>query len=474
MVRSARTFPATFAFVSLGCPKNLVDSERALAALTAAGLPLTDDPGEADAIVINTCGFIQDAVDESTEVIEQALALRREGSCRRVVVVGCLSQRFGPGDLLPLRQADALFGVLDAGTVKALVEYLRQELVGGPPAEEPGLDPFTRLRLTPHHFAYLRVSEGCENRCRYCVIPDIRGPLRSRPLDELVAEARHLVADGAVELCLVAEDTTSYGRDCSGQTELAALIRSLAAIDGLRWLRLLYTHPAHFTDELIETLAAEPKVCRYVDLPIQHAADRILASMGRGVTQAGIRRLIARLREVLPGLFLRTTVIVGFPGETEAHFQELLDFLSEVRFERLGAFAYSRERGTPAYDLPDQVPEEERERRRSAVMGLQQTIAFAFNSTLLGQRLAAIVDSPAPPGTSYWLGRTYGDAPDVDGMVYLSGDDLAPGDIWEVSIVGTRGYDLVGVAERPLSQGPRTGPPAPPETGSGRMDRRSG
>ncbi len=457
MTASLPATPATFAFVSLGCPKNLIDAERALAVLTAAGLVLTDAPEEADAIVVNTCGFIQDAILESSEVIEQALALRRTGPCRRVVVTGCLSQRFGGDDVAALREADALFGVLDATTVGALVGYLLGELSGGPSAGQgtpartgsaglpPG--PFTRLRLTPAHFAYLRISEGCDNRCRYCVIPDIRGPLRSRPLEEVVAEARHLTADGAVELCLVAEDTTSYGRDRSPQTELPQLIRALARIDDLSWIRLLYTHPAHFSDELIEVLAEEPKVCRYVDLPIQHAADPVLESMGRGVTQEGMRRLIARLRRALPGLFLRTSVIVGFPGETEAHLQELLSFLEEVRFERLGAFAYSREVGTPAYGLPGQVPEEERDRRRSLVMELQQEIAFRFNSSLLGRTLAAIVDSPPPSGTSHWLGRTYGDAPEVDGVVYLSGGGFASGDIREVRIVGSRDYDLVGLVE---------------------------
>ncbi len=452
MVRRHPSPPATFAFVSLGCPKNLIDSERALARMTAAGLILTDDPARADSIVINTCGFIREAIEESSDVIQQALTLRRDGPCRRVVVVGCLSQRFGPEQLDVLSQADALFGVLDEPTVEALTNYLLQEVesVGASGVRSAGLDSFTRLRLTPRHFAYLRVSEGCANRCRYCVIPDIRGPLRSRPVGELVAEARHLVADGAVELCLVAEDTTSYGRDRGGDSQLPDLIRALTAIDDLHWLRLLYTHPAHFSDELIQTLAAEPKVCRYLDLPIQHASDAILARMGRGVTQDYIRRLIARLRDALPGLFLRTSVIVGFPGEGEAEFAQLLDFLKEVRFERLGAFAYSREPGTPAYSLPGQVPEEERERRRGRVMELQQAVAFDVNSRLLGGRVAAIVDQAPPEGEPHWLGRTYGDAPEVDGVLYLSGARLAPGQIWEARIVGTRDYDLVGVAERRL------------------------
>jgi len=446
---------ATFAFVSLGCPKNLIDSERALAKLTAAGCILTDDVTQARTIVINTCGFIRDAIEESTEVIEQALALRRDGSCRRVVVVGCLSQRFGPEELEVLRRADALFGVLDDPTARALTDYLLNETapVDVQRAEPVALEPFTRLRLTPTHFAYLRIATGCANRCRYCVIPDIRGPLHSRPVEELVAEARHLAADGAVELCLVAEDITSYGRDLGGDTQLPDLIRALAAIDELQWIRLLYTHPAHFSDALIETLAAEPKVCRYLDLPIQHASDPILAAMGRGTTQEGLRQLIDRLRQALPGLFLRTSVIVGFPGEGEAEFAELLDFLKEVRFERLGAFAYSREQGTPAYSLPRQVGEEEGERRRMRVMEVQQKIAFEVNSHLLGERVAAIVDAAPAAGDVHWSGRTYGDAPEVDGVLYLSGTRLAPGELWEARIVGTRGYDLMGVAERRLHPG---------------------
>jgi ribosomal protein S12 methylthiotransferase len=353
-----------------------------------------------------------------------------------------------------LSHADALFGILDGPTVQALTDYLVAELAPGGrpnralPAAEAPWDPFTRLRLTRRHYAYVRIAEGCANRCRYCVIPDIRGPLRSRPAEEVVAEARHLVADGAVELCLVAEDTTSYGRDRGEPGALAALLRELAEVEALRWIRLLYTHPAHFTDELVETLASFPKVCHYIDLPIQHADDGILAAMGRGVTQEGIRQLIARLRSALPGLFLRTSIIVGFPGEGEGEFARLLDFLREERFERLGVFAYSPEPGTPAYELPGQVPEEERERRRDEVMSLQQEIAFSFNSGLLGQRLAAIVDDVPGGGSSYWLGRTYGDAPEVDGVLYLSGPELAPGQLWEARIVGTQGYDLVGLAER--------------------------
>ena len=445
--------PGTFAFISLGCPKNLIDAERTLARLTAAGLVLTDEPSQAEAVVINTCGFIREAIEESSDVIEQALALRREGRCRRVVVAGCLSQRFNPKEMELLGRVDALFGILDGPTAEALTNYLVTELAPGasPPRVVPTAapwDPFTRLRLTRRHYAYLRIAEGCANRCRYCVIPDIRGPLRSRPLTEVAAEARHLVADGAVELCLVAEDTTSYGRDRGEAGALAGLLRELADIQGLHWIRLLYTHPAHFSNELIETLAALPKVCRYVDLPIQHADDGILAAMGRGVTCEGIRRLISQLRGVLPGLFLRTSIIVGFPGEGEEEFARLLEFLKEVRFERLGVFAYSPEPGTPACELPGQVPEEERERRRDLVMSLQQEIAFRFNAGLLGRRVAAIVDEAPGEGASHGLGRTYGDAPEVDGVLYLSGPRLAPGELWEARIVGTRGYDLVGLAER--------------------------
>lgn len=451
--------PGTFAFVSLGCPKNLIDSERALARLTSAGLILTDEPTQADVVLINTCGFIRDAIAESTEVIEEALALREAGACRRVVVTGCLSQRFGPKGLEVLARADACFGILDEPTIGSLLRYLLGELAaegpaGAVPRPEPAAcGPFTRLRLTPPHFAYLRLAEGCSNRCRYCVIPDIRGPLRSRDPEELLAEARHLVADGVVELCLVAEDTTSYGRDRGQPDALARLIRALARIEGLAWIRLLYTHPAHYSDELIDTLASEPKVCRYLDLPIQHAADPVLARMGRGVTQEDLRRLIDRLREALPGLVLRTSVIVGFPGEGEEEFAQLLRFLEEVRFERLGAFTYSPEPGTPAYGFPGQVPEAEKERRWEQVMELQQGIAFEVNSGLIGKRVPAIVDEPAEGGPRPWRGRTYGDAPEVDGTVYLEGPALAPGQIWETRILGTQGYDLIGVAERRLHPG---------------------
>jgi ribosomal protein S12 methylthiotransferase len=278
-----------------------------------------------------------------------------------------------------------------------------------------------------------------------------------------MAETRHLAADGVVELCLVAEDTTSYGRDWDGRGHLPELLRQLTTVDEVHWLRLLYTHPAHWSDDLIAVVAEDPRICRYVDLPIQHASDRVLQAMGRGVTGDDIRSLVERLRNAVPGLMIRTSVIVGFPGETEAEFQELMDFLQEVRFERLGAFSYSREVGSPAFDLPDQVPEDEREARRQAVMELQQEMAFQFNSGLLERVLPVIVDRSVGPGEPQALGRTYGDAPDVDGAVYLQGDGLQLGEIWEARIIGSRGYDLEGVAVRRLhAYQPETMTPADP------------
>jgi len=420
------------AIISLGCPKNLVDSEELMGYLGMAGATVCDRAEDADIIVINTCGFIEEAKQESIDLILDAARIKEKKGDFRIVVTGCMAQRYGQELKQELPEIDHVVG---------LRRYEDVARACGLPgaAEAPG-----RLRLTPRHYAYLRVSEGCDNRCAYCAIPSIRGPLRSAPLDELAAEARELVADGAVELNLVGQDTTAYGLDTADAGLLPELIGELAEIDGLQWIRVLYAHPRHLTDRILEAMTDCPKVCRYVDLPVQHINDRVLAAMDRHVSSEEVRRLIRTVRAAMPGVFIRTSVIVGFPGETDEEFEELLAFIRDARFERLGAFAYSREEGTPAWDYPDQIPEELKDERLDRVMSCQQEIAFEQNQHLIGGEIHAILEERADDVPERWRGRSEGDAPEVDGTVVVSGRELAQGRIVRVRITGVDGYDLLG------------------------------
>ena len=422
--------------ISLGCPKALVDSERIMGRLAEAGCIVCEDLDDADVLIVNTCGFIQAAKEESLDVVFRCAEQKRQGHLQKLIVTGCLAQRYPDELARELHEADAVVGL-----------HSEDEIVKLCLGRDPGLpvcDMPTRLRLTVRHVAYLRIADGCDNRCAYCAIPDIRGPFRSTPLERLLDEASQLADDGAREFCVIAQDTTLYGSDLYGRPRLHELLQRLAEIPGVEWVRLLYTHPVHYYPELIETLAAGGKLLPYVDLPIQHASDRILADMGRRVTQAQIRSLVAELRKGLPGCFMRTTAIVGFPGEGEREFEELLQLVRDMRFERLGAFTYSPEEGTPAERFPGQVPESVREERLDAVMAAQQQIAFEFNASLVGQELPCVIDGTAQEPQE-WLGRTYGDAPDVDGCIYVGkSPGLAPGDFVTLRVTGTRDYDLVG------------------------------
>jgi len=430
--------------ISLGCAKNLVDSEGMLGALVERGCMIAARADDADVILINTCGFIADAREESFGVIEEAVALKEAGVVAGVGVVGCLVQLMGRRLAEQFPGVDAWVGLTEPGAVAEACEKAAngESTFAVPDACERPIDGSPRLRVTPRHFAYLRIAEGCDNRCSYCLIPSIRGPLRSKPMEGVVAEAGELVADGARELIIIAQDTTSYGVDLYGEARLPALLRQLCDVDGIEWLRLLYTHPAHFSDELIAMLAEGGRLLPYVDLPIQHANDAILSRMGRKIGQAGIRGLIGRIRSRVRDVAIRTSVIVGFPGESEGEFGELLGLMRDVRFERLGAFAYSQEEGTPAGELPGQVPAGVKEERLAAVMELQQEIADEQSQALIGREIAVVVDGKDIGGE--WAGRTIRDAPEVDGSIKFEDTRLAPGMFGRAVVTDAYGYDLTG------------------------------
>jgi len=422
---------------SLGCAKNLVDSERLLARLATAGALVGAPAEEADVILVNTCGFIGPAISESLETIRAYVPFKKAGTCSRLLVMGCLIER-GIEDLrAAIPEVDAVFGL---GEHEAIVAAC-----GVDAAPEDG----ARLLLTPSHTAYLRISDGCDNRCAYCTIPLIRGPFRSRPADATVDEARQLVDLGVREINVIGQDTTSYGRDLGdGAPTLDALLRRLGELANLRWLRLLYTHPARFTEELIDAYRSIDVLCPYVDIPLQHLSDEILRRMGRRATQADCLRLIERLRERIPEVAIRTTFIVGFPGETQAQFDELVDLVEQVQFDHVGVFRYSNEAGTPAADLPDQISERTKAKREEVLMVAQQQIAFAKNRSMLGRVVEVLIDGPTED-PDLWIGRTVTQAPDVDSVTLVrpgEGHSLTSGDFVDAQIVDVAGYDLIAQA----------------------------
>lgn len=418
---------------TLGCPKNIVDSEFLLGGLRDAGVELVENPLEAETIILNTCGFIQAAKEESVEAILQAVQLKKQGRCQRVFVTGCLSQRYHHELKKEIPEVDGYFGNRDMRKVlKDLVLQL------GLKYEHLG----ERLLTTPAHYAYLKISEGCENPCTFCAIPSIRGKFNSRPIEKLVQEAQTLVARGVKELILVAQDTTMYGCDLYGKPQLVPLVDTLSNIRGLRWIRLLYTFPAHFTDDLIQIMAEKENICPYLDLPIQHISDRVLKRMARKITRRQIEQLIEKLRTRIPGLAIRTSLIVGFPGETEEDFQELLDFVETFRFERLGIFTYSREENTPAFHFPDQVPEEIKNERWAIINDIQNEISYEKNQSLVGTIKNIIVDH-FDESIGNYIGRTEWDCPEIDNTVVIkSSPDLATGNFYNVKIITGSDYEL--------------------------------
>ena len=439
-----------YSFVSLGCPKNLVDSERMLGLLQLDGYQLVGNPEDADFVVVNTCGFIERAREESFGAIREMLELKRRGAIKGVIVSGCLAEREKESLLETCPEIDHLVGVFGREQVTKVADRMLGGLVEQrtvfQPAPSRPLPDTQRLRITPKHFAFLKISEGCDRLCTFCAIPKMRGKHATKPIEDVLAEARELAADGVRELNIVAQDTTYYGLDLYGRPRLAELLAELDQVEGLDWIRVMYLYPMYFTDELIEVLAKSKRIVPYLDLPLQHINDVMLKRMQRRVTRAETETLLAKLRRAIPDLVLRTTFIVGFPGETEAQFEELVEFVRQQRFERLGVFTYSFEPDTPAARLPDHLPEEVKEERRERLMAVQQETAFAWNEAQLGRRLDVLIDRAVPGESRAWIGRSYADAPDVDGVVYVTGKKLKAGQIVPCEIVTAEGYDLVAAA----------------------------
>jgi ribosomal protein S12 methylthiotransferase len=443
----------TFAFVSLGCPKNLVDSERMLGKLAQDGYTLTSEAEGADVVVVNTCGFIEPARQESLAVIRQMLQLKKDGKVGSVVVAGCLAERKKDELLRDVPELDQIVGVFGreeiTQVVKRAVSQHHEQQSLFRPAPVRALSDTARLRITPRHYAYLKISEGCDRLCTFCAIPGMRGKHVTKPIDEVLLEARELADDGVRELIIVAQDTTYYGMDLYGRVRLAELLRELDQIDGLEWIRVLYAYPINFTDELIETLATGKKIIPYLDLPLQHINDRMLRRMQRRVNRAETENLLARLRRAILELVLRTTMIVGFPGETEREFEELLEFVQEAKFERLGVFPYSFEPGTPATRLDEHLSEEVKNDRRDRLMAVQQEVAFDWNRRQVGREMEVIIDGPDPEVPNHWLSRSHADAPDIDGLVRVKGKGLKAGDLVRSKITAADGYDLTARAIGP-------------------------
>ncbi|MCG8448251.1 MAG: 30S ribosomal protein S12 methylthiotransferase RimO [Pirellulales bacterium] len=439
-----------YAFVSLGCPKNLVDSERMLGMLQLDGYQLVDDPQGADFAVVNTCGFIEEARQESFAAIDEMLDLKSRGDLRGVIVSGCLAERQQQSLLEERPEIDHLVGVF----AREQVTKVADRLIGGleeqralfQPAPTHPLPDTSRLRITPKHFAFLKISEGCDRLCTFCAIPKMRGKHATKPIEEVVAEACELAADGVRELVIVAQDTTYYGMDLYGEVRLVELLRQLHQVKGLDWIRLMYFYPMYVSDELIDVIAASERIVPYIDIPLQHANDQMLRRMQRRVNRHDTEQLLAKLRRRIPDLVLRTTFITGFPGETERQFEEMAEFVRGHQFERLGVFTYSFEPDTPAAKLPDQIPNEVKESRRERLMAVQQPIAFAWNDAQIGRQLDVLIDAPVPGEDGAWIGRSYADAPDVDGVVYVTGVGLSTGALVRCEIVARRDYDLIGVA----------------------------
>ncbi len=433
--------------LSLGCPKNLTESELMLGALVNAGFEVTLDPEEAQVLVVNTCAFIGPAKKESIEAILEAADVKRRARGRRLVVAGCLSQRYGVELASLLPEVDIFVGT---GNFLELPELLRRtESPETRPIPYAGAAHFlpshraTRLQTGDFFSAYLKVSEGCNHRCAFCVIPKIRGPHESRPMAEVVAEAQMLAAAGARELNLIAQDLTAYGRDLNPPASLAQLLYALDAVEGLRWIRLLYCYPNFVTDELLDAIASLPRVVKYLDLPLQHADDGVLRAMRRERSAAGLRRVLDRVRRRVPGAVLRSSFIAGFPGETERAFRRLADFVREQEFDRVGVFAYSREEDTPAFDLPGQVPEGVKRARRASLMRTQAEISLKKNRGLIGREVEVLVEGAVPGRRARFRGRTQGQAPEIDGAVFLKGE-AAAGEFLRVRIEQALTYDLRG------------------------------
>ena len=433
-------------FISLGCDKNLVDSEEMLGLLNSRGYTFTDDETEADVIIINTCCFINDAKEESVQTILEMAEYKKTGKCKALIVTGCMAQRYKQEILDEVSEVDRVLGTT---AYEKIVEAVDEALAGSRGVEEKPLSylPQTdakRMVTTGGHYAYLKIAEGCNKCCTYCIIPKLRGRYRSVPMERLIEQAKELAAQGVQELILVAQETTVYGVDLYGKKSLHLLLEQLCRISGLRWIRILYCYPEEIYEELIQTMKREEKICHYLDLPIQHASDAVLRRMGRRTTRADLEQIVTHLREEIPDIVLRTTLIAGFPGETAEQHQEVMEFIDEMEFDRLGVFTYSQEEDTPAASMPDQIDEETKLNWQEELMELQQEIAFDRAEGRTGSVVTAMIEGKVADEDAY-VARTYGDAPNVDGLLFVqTAEELNSGDFVRVRITGAVEYDLIG------------------------------
>lgn len=433
-------------FISLGCDKNLVDSEEMLGLLNREHFEFTDDENEADVIVINTCCFVNDAKEESVNTILQMAEYRKSGSCKALIVTGCLAQRYKTEISDEIPEVDAILGT---SSYDKIVDAVKSTICGEKfekfnPLDKLIVEESERVVTTGGHYAYIKIAEGCNKCCTYCIIPKIRGRYRSVPEEDILKTAKKLVENGAKELILVAQETTLYGVDLYGRKTLPDLLKKICKIPGLIWVRILYCYPEEITDELIEVMKNEPKVCHYIDMPIQHASDKILKAMGRRTNRVELTERILKIRKEIPDIVLRTTLISGFPGETEEDHEEMLDFVDEMEFERLGVFAYSPEEDTAAAEMPDQIDEDIKIKRRNEIMELQQEIAFENAENMIGRELLVMIEGKVVDENAY-VGRTYMDCPNVDGNIFITTDEeLITGDFVKVKVTGAAEYDLIG------------------------------
>lgn len=433
-------------FISLGCDKNLVDSEVMLGLLDAKGYQIVDDETMADVIVVNTCCFIHDAKEESIQTILEMAEYKTDGRLKALIVTGCLAQRYQQEILDEIPEVDAVLGTT---SYDKIVQAVEEALAGNGHVELADIDVLPlvdskRLVTTGGHYAYLKIAEGCDKHCTYCIIPKIRGNYRSVPMERLVKEAEELAEQGVKELILVAQETTLYGKDLYGEKSLHKLLRELCKISGIRWIRILYCYPEEIDDSLIQVMKEESKICNYLDLPIQHANDEILKRMGRRTSKQQLIEIIGRLREEIPDITLRTTLITGFPGETKEQHEELMEFVDEMEFDRLGVFTYSPEEDTPAAAMPEQIPEEVKEDRQAELMELQQEIVFDQAESMIGREVLVMIEGKVADENAY-VGRTYKDAPNVDGLIFINTEEeLMSGDFAKVKVTGALEYDLIG------------------------------
>ena len=433
-------------FTSLGCDKNLVDSEMMLGQLSERGYSFTDDETQADIVVVNTCCFIKDAKEESIETILEMAQLRKNGDIKALIVTGCLAQRYQEEIQKEIPEVDAILGISDIDRiVQAIDEILKNEKKNHiSDCNSAPVYGKKRIVTTGGHYAYMKIAEGCDKHCTYCIIPKVRGNFRSIPMESLLQEARTLADDGVRELILVAQETTLYGVDLYGKKTLPTLLEKLCEIEELKWIRLLYCYPEEITDELIDMIKKQPKICHYLDIPIQHASDSILKRMGRRTSEEDLRNIVEKLRREIPDICLRTTLITGFPGESQEDHETLYRFVNEMEFDRLGVFTYSPEENTPAASMPDQIEEDIKEQRRDELMELQQAIAFEKAEKMVGKRLETVVEGYLPEDDVY-VARSYMDAPGVDGYIFVYADrQLLSGDYIDVEVIDSREYDLIG------------------------------